>query len=165
MTELPRGADVPGPAPETVLSSLVDDRYVWFYDEDAFEQVSPGMRRRVVAGEHLSVWFWRIDESVGPTAYHVHRQYEQLGFVAAGELEFRIGGGGRQRLGPGSFYLAPPGVAHGESTFRGDPAKGGEVWLVDVFSPPRVEYADDRSDGHEGEHDAPAGAADGGSGE
>jgi hypothetical protein len=134
--------------PEPVLGSMIDERYVYFYDDDAFEQVSPGMRRRVVAGEHLSVWFWRIDGGVGPTAFHVHRQYEQLGFIAAGELEFRIGGDVRHTLGPGSFYLAPVGVPHGESRFRGDPERGNEVWIIDVFSPPRVEYADDRGDGN-----------------
>jgi len=139
---------VPALPPEPATGSMIDERYVWFYDDDAFEQVSPGMRRRVVAGDHLSVWFWRIEDWVGPTAFHVHQQYEQMGFIAAGELEFRIGNGTRQTLGPGSFYLAPVGVPHGESRFRGDPDRGNEVWIIDVFSPPRVEFADDRGDGN-----------------
>jgi len=59
--------------------------------------------------------------------------------VIRGSLDFRIGGQDveeRTVLGPGEIYLAPKGVWHGDSVFVGDD-EYGEVWILDVFSPPR----------------------------
>lgn len=118
---------------------------VYFLDDDAFEEVRPGMRRRVVQAEHVSIWFWRIHESVPQTAVHEHRDHEQVGFIAAGQVEMSVGDE-RVVLTPGCLYVAAPGVPHGGSIFTGDPDRDGEVWLVDVFSPPRVDYLSDRTD-------------------
>lgn len=120
--------------------------HVHFHDDAAFEEVRPGMRRRVIEGEHLSVWLWRIHESTPTTGLHHHRDSEQFGYLAAGSIEFQIGNDERITLGPGDAYLAPTGIEHGGSVFTGDPAKGGEVWIVDVFAPPRGEdYGADRA--------------------
>ena len=38
-----------------------DARYVYFLDDDQFEEEGrPGFRRRVVTGTNLELWFWRI---------------------------------------------------------------------------------------------------------
>jgi hypothetical protein len=39
-------------------------------------------------------------------------------------------------LREGDVYLAPPRVWHGDSVFIGDD-EYGEVWILDVFAPPR----------------------------
>ncbi|MEM9034300.1 MAG: cupin domain-containing protein [Actinomycetota bacterium] len=121
--------------------------HVQFHDEAEFVEVRPGMRRRIVTGEHLSVWLWRIHESTPQSGLHEHRDSEQFGYIAAGRLEFQIGDGERVTLGPGDSYVAPKGVVHGGSIFHGDPDRGGEVWIVDVFAPPRGDdYNADRGD-------------------
>ena len=57
-----------------------------------------------------------------------------------GTLDFRIGDADdqtRKVLHAGDFYLAPPSVWHGDSIFIGDD-EYGEVWILDVFAPPRT---------------------------
>jgi hypothetical protein len=114
--------------------------YVYFLDEDAFEETDrPGFRRRVVGGRNLMLWFWRIKGGSTGSFLHHHPGHEQLGIVMRGTLDFRIGGhdvGDRRVLGPGDLYLAPPGVWHGDSVFIGDDDYD-ECWILDVFAPPR----------------------------
>jgi hypothetical protein len=121
--------------------SIVTSRYVWPFDEAAFRQVGPGMRRRVFTGDGLSLCFWRISETAGPTPYDGHPDNEQFGLVIAGGLDFRIGGTDRCLLGPGDVYHAPTNLPHGDSRFIPD-GQRGETWILDVFSPVREEYRD-----------------------
>ncbi|HEC08452.1 MAG TPA: cupin domain-containing protein [Acidimicrobiales bacterium] len=130
---------------DSPLTALGTNPYVYFYDEDEFEELGPGRRLRIVNGEKLSLWFWRIRPQAGLSPIHHHDDHEQIGFIARGSLEFSIGDDETQILGPGSFYLAPPGVPHGGSTFHPDPDLG-EIWIIDVFSPPRRAFDDDRSE-------------------
>ena len=70
---------------------------------------------------------------------HKHDDHEQLGIVARGALDFRIGDENtdeRVIIGANQVYLAPRGVWHGDSNFIGDDELG-ECWILDVFSPPR----------------------------
>jgi mannose-6-phosphate isomerase-like protein (cupin superfamily) len=112
-------------------------------DETAFVEVKPGMRRRVVPGDTLMLCYWRIHSSAARTPYDNHPDHEQFGVIVAGHLDFRIGSEERVRLGPGDFYWAPKGCDHGDSRFIGDPDKGDEVWIVDMFCPNREEYRPD----------------------
>jgi hypothetical protein len=87
--------------------------------------------------------FWRIRDGEGPTPYGGHPDNEQLGIVIAGQLDFRIGSDHERRtLRPGDVYWAPKDFPHGDSKFIGDPVHG-EAWILDVFTPPRVEYRGD----------------------
>jgi mannose-6-phosphate isomerase-like protein (cupin superfamily) len=113
--------------------------YVWPFGDEHFKEVSPGMRRRIFNGEHLSLCFWRIDEGVGPTPYDGHPNNEQFGLIIRGGLDFRLGSDRRELLRPGDVYYAPRGYPHGDSRFIGDP-ETGETWILDVFSPVREEY-------------------------
>ena len=117
-----------------------DPRYVFFLDESEFiETDRPGFRRRVVTGENLELWFWRISGGVEGSFLHKHDDTEQLGIIMRGTLDFRIGDvadATRHKLGAGDFYLAPQTVWHGDSIFIGDDELN-EVWILDVFSPPR----------------------------
>jgi hypothetical protein len=117
-----------------------DPRYCYFLDDDAFEETDrPGFRRRIISGENLELWFWRIKGGAPGSVLHHHEQNEQLGIVMRGALDFRIGEPGdpsRRVLQPGDVYLAPTSVWHGDSVFVGDDELD-EVWILDVFAPPR----------------------------
>ena len=116
---------------------------LWTFDDRAFTEVAPGMRRRIVNGDGMSLCFWRIKEGVGPTPYAGHPDNEQFGFIIAGQLDFRIGSDDqRVVLGPGDVYWAPKDMPHGDSRFIGDPERDNEVWILDIFHPVREEYRD-----------------------
>ena len=111
----------------------------FFEDAEFLETGRPGFRRRVITGEHLQLWFWRIAGGAEGSFLHHHQDAEQLGMIMRGKLDMRIGekeDESRVVLGPGDLYLAPIGVWHGDSVFIGDDELN-EVWILDVFSPVR----------------------------
>ena len=117
------------------------DEFVYFFDDDKFRETDrPGFRRRVITGENLQLCFWRIDGGAKGSFIHKHQQNEQLGIIARGRLNFRIGERDdveeRIELGEGECYLARPGIWHGDSIFIGD-KEYDECWILDVFAPPR----------------------------
>lgn len=118
-----------------------DPRYCYFFDDELFEETDrPGFRKRVIAGDHLELWFWRIKGGADGSFLHNHPVNEQLGIIMRGTLDFRIGAKddhSRNVLRAGDLYLAPTSVWHGESVFIGDD-EFDEVWIVDVFAPPRT---------------------------
>ena len=118
-----------------------DPRYCYFFDDDLFEETDrPGFRRRVITGDNLQLWFWRIKGGADGSFLHNHPANEQLGIIMRGSLDFRIGDQDdhtRRVLHAGDLYLAPTSVWHGESVFIGDDDYG-EVWILDVFAPPRA---------------------------
>jgi quercetin dioxygenase-like cupin family protein len=117
------------------------DQYTYFYDDAEFVETDrPGFRRRVIVGEHLELWFWRIAGGAEGSVLHAHDANEQLGIIMRGTLDFRIGDRAdesRKVLHAGDLYLAPPTVWHGDSVFVGDD-EFDEVWILDVFAPPRT---------------------------
>lgn len=120
------------------------EQYCYFFEDDKFlETDRPGFRRRVIVGENLELWFWRIKDGAAGSFLHHHPANEQLGIIIRGELDFRIGEADDQRrvtLRAGEAYLAAMNVWHGDSNFIGDD-EFGEVWILDVFSPPRTAEA------------------------
>ncbi|NIR39654.1 MAG: cupin domain-containing protein [Actinobacteria bacterium] len=117
------------------------NQFCHFYDEDAFRETDrPGFRRRVITGDRLQLCFWRIAGGSTGSFLHKHDEHEQLGVIARGKLDFRIGEAEDDRtrvvLEENDLYLAPEGVWHGDSVFVGDD-EYGECWILDVFSPPR----------------------------
>jgi mannose-6-phosphate isomerase-like protein (cupin superfamily) len=127
-----------------------DQRYIHFFDESKFDETDrPGFRRRIIVGEHVELWFWRIKGGGEGSILHNHVAHEQLGIIMRGTLDFRIGDvddTSRKVLGPGDVYLAPPTIWHGESVFIGDD-EYDEVWILDVFAPPRTVVAQASSSG------------------
>ena len=70
----------------------LSDQFVYFLDDDKFRETDrPGFRRRVVTGENLQLCFWRIAGGAKGSFIHHHTENEQLGIVARGRLDFRIG--------------------------------------------------------------------------
>jgi mannose-6-phosphate isomerase-like protein (cupin superfamily) len=118
----------------------LSDQYCHFLDHDAFQETDrPGFRRRVITGEKLQLCFWRIAGGSTGSFLHKHDDHEQLGIIARGKLDFRIGeqtSTDRSVIGQNEVYLAPQGVWHGDSVFVGDD-EYDECWILDVFSPPR----------------------------
>lgn len=116
------------------------NEYCHFYDESLFiEESRPGFKKRVVRGENLELWFWRISGGAIGSIIHQHTENEQLGIIVRGKLDFRIGqedNAERVVLSAGDVYLAPKTIWHGDSIFIGD-EELNEVWILDVFSPPR----------------------------
>jgi hypothetical protein len=116
------------------------NEYCYFYDESLFiEESRPGFKKRVVRGENLELWFWRISGEAIGSIIHQHTENEQLGIIVRGKLDFRIGqedNAERVVLSAGDVYLAPRTIWHGDSIFIGD-EELNEVWILDVFSPPR----------------------------
>ncbi len=123
--------------------STLDHQFCYFFDEQAFQPTDrPGFRKRVILGTNLELWFWRIDGGAIGSFLHRHEQQEQLGIIARGALNFRISADPddqqRVTLHTGDVYLAPTNIWHGDSQFIGDDELN-EVWILDVFSPPRTE--------------------------
>ena len=118
------------------------DHYCYFFEDDKFlETDRAGFRKRVIIGEHLELWFWRITGGAGGSILHNHVANEQLGVIMRGALDFRIGDPDDQRrvtLRAGEAYLAGCNIWHGDSIFIGDDELN-EVWILDVFSPPRTQ--------------------------
>ncbi len=123
------------------MSSLSDATYCYFFDDREFAETDrPGFRRRTIVGENLELWFWRIKGGAEGSILHNHEANEQLGVIMRGGLDFRIGDPDdrtRKVLGAGDVYLAGANVWHGDSIFVGD-EEYGEVWILDVFAPPRT---------------------------
>ena len=117
------------------------EQYCYFFDDDQFLDTDrAGFRKRIIVGEHLELWFWRITGGTGGSVLHNHPGNEQLGIIMRGALDFRIGEPDDQRrvtLRAGEVYLAAMNVWHGDSNFIGDDELN-EVWILDVFSPPRT---------------------------
>ena len=116
------------------------NQYCHFYEESLFvEESRPGFKKRVVRGDNLELWFWRISGGAIGSIIHQHTENEQLGIIVRGKLDFRIGqkdNAERVVLSTGDVYLAPKTIWHGDSIFIGD-EELNEVWILDVFSPPR----------------------------
>jgi hypothetical protein len=123
-----------------VTAPIAEQAYCYFFDDAAFEDTErQGFRRRIILGDQLELWFWRITGGVSGSFLHNHEASEQLGIIMRGTLDFRIGGQSdhtRRVLHEGDVYLAPMSVWHGDSVFIGDD-EYGEVWILDVFAPPR----------------------------
>ena len=125
------------PTSNSVSAGSAGGNYCFFFDDELFVETDrPGFRRRVIVGEHLELWFWRIKGGAAGSFLHDHQANEQLGIIMRGTLDFRIGDDTRKVLSAGDLYLAPPTVPHGDSIFVGDD-EFDEVWILDVFAPPR----------------------------
>ncbi len=120
----------------------VNNQYCYFFEEEEFKETGrDGFRRRVITGENSQLWFWRIRGGSSGSIMHNHVETEQLGIIMRGKLDFRIGDKDdtqRVVLGEGEVYLAPQSIWHGDSLFIGD-EELNEVWILDVFSPPRTD--------------------------
>ena len=61
---------------------------------------------------------------------HVHEDEDDAFYILEGELTILLADGEEQTVGPGSWFMAPPGVEHG---FRND--SGSEVRAINLHAP------------------------------
>jgi quercetin dioxygenase-like cupin family protein len=91
--------------------------------------LTEGITAAPILGERLNINVVVLSpDAVAPR--HTHDE-EQMGYIVRGTAEFDDG----ERtwlLEAGDVYHAPPGAQHGAR------AIGGEVVIIDVFSPPRA---------------------------
>lgn len=105
-----------------------------FYDIKDLPSFSPvdGITMQAIMGEKMMAnWVWLEPNTEMPTHDHPH---EQVGVVLQGELELTTPDE-VQVVKPGSAYLLPGGVSH-----KGIAGPDGCL-VLDIFSPPREEYA------------------------
>ena len=125
-----------------LFDKLIENYKIKMNKNEEFKETNrDGFRRRVITGENTQLWFWRIRGGSTGSFMHNHVENEQLGIIMRGKLDFRIGdkeSAERVVLGEGEVYLAPKSVWHGDSLFIGD-EELNEVWILDVFSPPRTD--------------------------
>ena len=106
---------------------------------DAFGKIpsfSPasGIQMRSLTGAQIMLNMVTIEPGA-VVPIHSHEN-EQAGYVVRGELNLTIDGETR-KLVPGDCYVAPANVPHGATSGP----EGCDV--LDVFSPPRADYADE----------------------
>ncbi len=102
--------------------------YRW--DEITPAEVRPGVRRRTIVGQNLSVSYVELDPDVA-TPFHTHDN-EQIVTVLEGRMEFRTDKESRL-LGPGEAVVFAPNVPH-----QGK-ALGGKALALEALSPARHE--------------------------
>ena len=91
-----------------------------------------GIVARAVVGERITLTVVELDPGA-VVAEHSHEN-EQLGIVLRGSISFRVGDETRE-LGPGATWTIPSNTPHYAVA-----GPDGAV-LVDVFSPPREDWA------------------------
>jgi quercetin dioxygenase-like cupin family protein len=97
-------------------------------DEGDWRTTEPGVRRRVVHMNGMTVVQMKLEAGVVTDADH-HHPHEQAAVVIAGRVRMVIGDA-TQELGPGDGYLVPSNVHHHIEVIE-------EALLMDVFSPKR----------------------------
>lgn len=99
----------------------------------AVEMLPGVVRRTLVSGERMLVAEFSLREG-SRVPVHQH-PYEQVGYVVSGRLRFTIGDE-VYVVEAGDGYRIAGGVPHGVEAITGSVA-------VDIFSPPREDYARD----------------------
>ncbi|MBX5445725.1 cupin domain-containing protein [Sphaerobacter sp.] len=105
-----------------------------FYDLTEVRSFSPlpGFAMQAITGKNLMLNWVRIEPNTEMPA-HEH-PHEQAGVMLEGTLELTIGEETRV-LRPGMAYTIPGGVRHRARTFEDG------CLVLDIFSPPREDYA------------------------
>lgn len=107
----------------------------WNWTACPSEQIADGIARQMLSGERLMIC--RLSLSPGVvTAVHSH-PHEQITLVERGRVRFHVAGADRIAAA-GDVLLFPSGIEHG-ATILDEPAV-----LVDIFSPPRQDFAPPR---------------------
>ena len=95
-----------------------------------WERVTDRIERRVLAGEQGMIVWWKMKAGAHAAA-HQHR-HEQIVWMIAGKMDFRIGSDSRS-MAAGDVAVVPSNVEH-EGVFPED------AEVVDIFSPRREDF-------------------------
>ncbi len=108
---------------------------VLFFDQTPYEEVKPGLKRKIIhTGDLMTVL---IDFSDGPwdapDPYHSH-PHVQTSYVAKGEIEFYCEGENPRHLKAGDMFAVASGVKHSIRLLT------NQVRLIDNFTPLREDF-------------------------
>jgi quercetin dioxygenase-like cupin family protein len=95
-------------------------------------EMLPGLTRRVLATSDVMMLAEFTFEQGVEVPEHTH-PHDQVGYVVAGRMRM-VMGEETVECGPGDSYHAPSGVPHSGAALE-------RSIVVDVFSPPREDYA------------------------
>jgi quercetin dioxygenase-like cupin family protein len=99
--------------------------------EAAAVEMFPGVVRRTLnSGDKTTLI--EVSLATGAVVPQHRHHHEQIGYVAAGRVNFVVAGDTRE-LGAGDSYLIPGGLAHEVTALE-------PSICIDVFSPVREEY-------------------------
>ena len=110
----------------------------WNWAACPVERVADGITRQLISGERLMICRLSLAPRV-VTAVHSH-PHEQMTLVERGRVRFHVAGADRIAVA-GDVLLFPSGIEHG-ATILDEPAV-----LVDIFSPPRLDFLAPRGEG------------------
>jgi quercetin dioxygenase-like cupin family protein len=95
-----------------------------------WERITDKIERRVLAGEHGMIVWWKIKAGAHAAAHrHPH---EQIVWMLKGKMDFRIGSE-RRSMVAGDVAVIPGGVEH-------EALSAEDTEVVDVFAPPREDF-------------------------
>ncbi len=109
--------------------------YYYPLSAGSVHQVRPDLMGTVMAGDDVTLVRWEIPANRLPTPLHAHQHHEQFTTVISGMIETTVGDQ-VLTMHPGDTCHVPKGMAHGGTRALGD----SMAVLVDVFSPPRLDY-------------------------
>jgi quercetin dioxygenase-like cupin family protein len=95
-----------------------------------WERITDKIERRVLAGQQGMIVWWKMTAGAHAAA-HQHR-HEQIVWMIAGKMDFRIGSDSRS-MTAGDVAVIPSNMEH-EGVFRED------TEVADIFSPPREDF-------------------------
>lgn len=106
--------------------------YNW--DEVAWDEVSPGMRRKILNGDKIMLVLWELEPG-SEIPLHTH-PHEQISHIIQGKVEFRAGDE-TKIVGPGKVCYIPyqSEMEHGVKVIGNENFVG-----LDIFHPIREDY-------------------------
>ena len=115
------------------MSDSYKEPAFWHDKSDAWHQVMPGVRRRIVCHSPtgMMVYYEIQPGSIFPNHNHPHAQY---GMFLEGRGIFKVGDK-KWEMKKGDGYYIPPGVFH-ELTISGNEP----VLVMDFFTPERIDF-------------------------
>ena len=103
------------------------------WDDIAFTEVRPGVRRKVYATDEVMIAYHELDVGMQLNP-HTHEDFDQLVHIASGRANYYVGGTPHD-MTAGAFMLVPRGSEH-----YVEPLEGPCV-NIDYFVPPRPDLA------------------------
>lgn len=104
------------------------------WDDLPIEEVRPGVRRCGFGTPDVTLVMNYIAPDMQPSP-HTHENFDQIAVIVSGRAVYHVAGVGHE-VGPGSVLLIPAGQEHWI-----EPVGDAPVENLDVFAPPRADYA------------------------
>ena len=95
--------------------------------------MTPDGARRTILSHGGNLMLVQFEFAAGATSWLHSHPHEQVGFVAAGEIDFVMEGCAPIRLTQGGSYYVPPNVKHQVVTYA-------PTLLLDAFTPLREDF-------------------------